>query len=1079
MDTTSTVTWRTRSLSIDEYIASTYTLYAQYYDNIRSRNEEAEFRMQPDGNLVLYRLNQDGSESPVWASNTQNVEQSYTAVLEDSGDLNVYNQNNVQQWTSKSKNGLGPFRLSVSDDVIAYIVDAKNNILWMTDWNTPIQAPTLNPNAWKDTKPPSIHPTNVPSHHPTQAPSFNPIIIPSAHPITFNPTIHPTKIPSIHPTQSPSAHPIIASQSINPTIRPTNAPSFHPTNIDVAQETGTITSDARIVNIDIEFEYECSLDCGTIPFSALYSICEDISHDLLQNDIRRIEDSCVDRTEYIISINPQTQYVITTATIHVCNDNTLSVVSNLANIVVQEPILIDQYLNNDMHVPQTTAFVIDTTYLGDTSTKETESHQIVIVLVAVLGSVLTICIVMVVIKYVKHDRKVDLTNNKSNSLNAHEKDIEGGNEANYVQYNHNNGAARYRIPTISESKARQRLQTDEMKVALSDDGNYDEFMPPGPYPMHGNVPSTSDTNVNIPVSIPKFGAGAISLESASAMSPYSSVVAREMMVDYNVDTMGNHGELLPMENDNEVNDAMAFPVNDPVTHHKNSSEGIPRKIEMVYAYDHAQPGSPNMGIAPLPKIFETNGLPPDPYEDEKEEKLQVFGDDFGQRSERKYSEFDGGASELDPPRPPDVAATPGFGGDNDFYDAMFAVTILGDEWDDEDDFFGTPLCPPTLGQEDKNSRSNKQKKKKKKEDPDASASEKRKRIEAELISTEKTYLAGLRVLMYEFIEPIFEAKLIPHEHRKTITCNVPQLIRFHEQFLAELQQRAVSTVFHEQSAYFKMYITYIAEYENICDTFARFRKNKKLAALLEKMANQNKPLSNFLILPIQRTPRYMLLLGDLKKNTPSTVQAYKEIERALKEVNSVCVEINEKKRAIENMSQCLKISETLKGLEKNIVEPHRQFVDHFLFRRKKDKRNRQFFVFSDIVIIANPKWEVKSVCKLTKFFVKRANVASEEIMINIVEDDAVEDDVTAYVALRWDDIPNKHQHPNVSNLELFCDVLQKYRDQHAILFQKNDNIKQMLRAHEDEEELIHFEASNKKGNKSKVLAMLGTPAGPK
>eukprot|EP01083_Nonionella_stella_P196203 722109_1 len=105
---------------------------------------------------------------------------------------------------------------------------------------------------------------------------------------------------------------------------------------------------------------------------------------------------------------------------------------------------------------------------------------------------------------------------------------------------------------------------------MSDDENNVNFIPPEPYPMRVNVTSASDNNViNIPGSIP-MRAGAISVDSASAsaMSPYSSVVAREMMVDYNVDTMGNHGELLPMENDKEVNDAMAFPVNDPVTHHK-------------------------------------------------------------------------------------------------------------------------------------------------------------------------------------------------------------------------------------------------------------------------------------------------------------------------------------------------------------------------------------------------------------------------------------------------------------------------------------------------------------------------------
>eukprot|EP01083_Nonionella_stella_P131548 399742_1 len=102
--------------------------------------------------------------------------------------------------------------------------------------------------------------------------------------------------------------------------------------------------------------------------------------------------------------------------------------------------------------------------------------------------------------------------------------------------------ARYRVQTMSESKPPQ--QKNALKEALSDE-DYDDFMAPEPYQMSVNALSPS-VHVQIPVSMPKFGAGQISVESGT-MSPYSSVVAREMMAEYNIETLGNIGVLMEHE----------------------------------------------------------------------------------------------------------------------------------------------------------------------------------------------------------------------------------------------------------------------------------------------------------------------------------------------------------------------------------------------------------------------------------------------------------------------------------------------------------------------------------------------------
>eukprot|EP01083_Nonionella_stella_P097330 273571_1 len=377
---------------------------------------------------------------------------------------------------------------------------------------SPIQTKTTEPTKARTLTPtvaPSIQ-TNMPSIRLTNAPSIHPINVPTVYPTTAAPDDDDT----IHPAIAPSS---ATTQSLNPSLHPTNTPlitttpdsgthiatSYTPkTSTYGPHQSGTtLETQEYIVTTNIEFEYKCSLKCDVIPFNTLYAICHSISDDLLQNDIRRIEGSCVDKIEYMISINPHTQYVHSAATIHVCNDNTLSVLLDAAPIVIQQPILIDSYLNN---IPQTTTFsVFHSTYFEG---KVTDSDQTFVLIVSVFGSVLTICIVVAVIACVKNARK----------------DIARNEQAIPMKHMNKKKQARYRVQTMSESKPPQ--QKNALKEALSDE-DYDDFMAPEPYQMSVNALSPS-VHVQIPVSMPKFGAGQISVESGT-MSPYSSVVARE------------------------------------------------------------------------------------------------------------------------------------------------------------------------------------------------------------------------------------------------------------------------------------------------------------------------------------------------------------------------------------------------------------------------------------------------------------------------------------------------------------------------------------------------------------------------
>eukprot|EP01083_Nonionella_stella_P117237 349050_1 len=364
-------------------------------------------------------------------------------------------------------------------------------------------------------------------------------------------------------------------------------------------------------------------------------------------------------------------------------------------------------------------------------------------------------------------------------------------------------------------------------------------------------------------------------------------------------------------------------------------------------------------------------------------------------------------------------------------------------------------------------------------------------IKKEIIETEKSYLKGLDVLLNEFIKPIFEQKMIPLQYEREVTCNIPMIINFHREFLKELQTQYdsdgdICAVFIKYADFMKMYNEYIHCYHNILDIFAKHNTSKKLKKHLKQKRMERKPLTNHLILPIQRIPRYLLLLSDLKKKTPQTHASYNNLRSAVDIINKVAISINESKREIENMSQCLQVMENLRELNRNIVEPHRKFLDQFLFRKKDKGRPRQFFVFSDLIIITNLKFKVKMIVEMRTIDLKITkdphifslfSAKGKPIQYQTDTADAVDDIITLHQLIIksrnavWDSYLSRVGTDGKSEQR---DALKKSGVSQAVQYRNQLETLQRLRKKKDESTLNTFKKSNLvKGKKDKVLEMLG------
>jgi hypothetical protein len=118
---------------------------------------------------------------------------------------------------------------------------------------------------------------------------------------------------------------------------------------------------------------------------------------------------------------------------------------------------------------------------------------------------------------------------------------------------------------------------------------------------------------------------------------------------------------------------------------------------------------------------------------------------------------------------------------------------------------------------------------------------------------------------------------------------------------------------------------------------------------LEYASNESNPLPSLIIMPIQRIPRYNLLLADLLKNTPRSHADHLKISTALGKMADTAAYINNSIRETENNKKFLKLAAGNKGA-KGLIAPHRMMLMETTFFDKQKKRPCYIWLFNDILI---------------------------------------------------------------------------------------------------------------------------------
>ncbi|KAG7169130.1 putative protein tag-52 [Homarus americanus] len=236
----------------------------------------------------------------------------------------------------------------------------------------------------------------------------------------------------------------------------------------------------------------------------------------------------------------------------------------------------------------------------------------------------------------------------------------------------------------------------------------------------------------------------------------------------------------------------------------------------------------------------------------------------------------------------------------------------------------------------------------------------RSKVVQEIVLTEETYLKQLHTLDTYFARPCLEKCLLPGDIHAAIFGELAALRHMNEELYKALasENENVGAAFLHLAPFLKVYSSYAKNYQQAINLLLEWeRRSDKLRSWLtgtESRPEVQAKLPSLLITPVQRIPRYRLLLGELLRHTPDDHPHHSSIEKAVGEVGEVAEHINRSISKAENLQRMLMIQRAFKRTLPSIIAPGRHLLKegvlHKVSRNGNNSQPRLFFLFTDILL---------------------------------------------------------------------------------------------------------------------------------
>lgn len=218
--------------------------------------------------------------------------------------------------------------------------------------------------------------------------------------------------------------------------------------------------------------------------------------------------------------------------------------------------------------------------------------------------------------------------------------------------------------------------------------------------------------------------------------------------------------------------------------------------------------------------------------------------------------------------------------------------------------------------------------------------------------TEATYNTQLGRMIREFQRPLLENHTLTEEEDSVCFSGVAQIHELSTRMLGELRGKVEAWDANSSTIgdTFLLYASFLKMYMPFANNFERGQ---------QVLTGKDAPveLQSLRIMPIQRVPRYVLLIKELLKHTPSTHVDHALLTKALEQVEQVATQINARLHSSQLEAKVFEIQSSLWSTTASIpdlVVPGRQFRRQGPIAKLRSngqvKRNYFLFAFNDIVV---------------------------------------------------------------------------------------------------------------------------------
>ncbi|KAJ1942095.1 hypothetical protein FBU59_003301, partial [Linderina macrospora] len=215
-----------------------------------------------------------------------------------------------------------------------------------------------------------------------------------------------------------------------------------------------------------------------------------------------------------------------------------------------------------------------------------------------------------------------------------------------------------------------------------------------------------------------------------------------------------------------------------------------------------------------------------------------------------------------------------------------------------------------------------------------------------------------------------QTPILTRKEIRQLFANFPDIISLSRELLSQLESRLgtasndtwdpaaglVGDIFVRIAPFLKMYSLYLRNFRSGLASISQWlSENREFAEFLQtaNSAPECRGLSfqSYLLLPVQRIPRYKLLLDDLLRNTPPSHVDHENIKDALKTIEEVASFVNENIQEHEMTLGIIEIQRTL-GLKESLLVPGRRLIKVGELTKicRKSHQQRQFYLFNDILL---------------------------------------------------------------------------------------------------------------------------------